>query len=95
MTVTIDDGGGRDVRPLADLVRQGATLRRIADLETTIARQKIASSHLSAQGLPTQEVERTIDILVWSLQFVRNYHAAMDPDGGRREETRAPVKAIP
>jgi hypothetical protein len=83
-----------ELRALAEVVRQGAARRRIADLEATIARQKIASSHLSAQGLPTQEVERIIDILAWSLQFVRSYQAAMDHDSRLADEARAPAKAI-
>jgi len=92
MMLTIDDGGGRESRPLAETVRQGATLRRIADLEAVIARQRSASLRLSAQGLPTQEVERIIDILVCSLQLVRDCQAAID--GSPADETPVSLKAI-
>jgi hypothetical protein len=94
MTMTVDDGGRREPRPLAETARQGAARRRIADLEAVIAREKTASLHLSAQGLPTHEVERIIDILVWSLQLVRDWQAAIDGDGRLGDEPPISVRAI-
>jgi hypothetical protein len=48
---------------------------------------------LAARGLPTVEVDRIIDILVVSLQFVRNLQATADSGRGPRDERRAAVKA--
>ena len=89
--MTIEAGGGRELSRPVEPARQGAILRRIADLETTIARQRIASADLSARGLPTVEVDRIIDILVVSLEFVRTYKAAMDIGN---EESRAPARTV-
>jgi hypothetical protein len=94
MTTTIDDEGRRESPPPAETARQSATRRRIADLEAMIARQRNASLRLSAQGLPTQELERIIDILVCSLQLVRDCQAATDNDSGPRDEIPVSVKAI-
>jgi hypothetical protein len=94
MTTTIDDGGRCEPPPLAETARQGATRRRIADLEAMIARQKNATMRLSAQGLPTQELERIIDILVCSLQLVRDCQAVIDNDSGPGDETSVSVEAI-
>ncbi len=70
--------GGHETSRLAERARQGAVLRRIADLETTIARQRTASAQLALGGLSTLEVDRIIDILVMSLEFVRSVQAAME-----------------
>ncbi len=94
MTTTIDGEAGRGSRPLAETARQSATRRRIADLEAMITRQKNARVRLSAQGLPTQELERIIDILVCSLQLVRDCQAATDNDSGPGDGTAVSVKAI-
>jgi hypothetical protein len=77
--------------PIAGGSQYSTILRRIADLETVIAQQRSASSHLSAQGLPTHEVERIIDILISSLQLVRNSQAALG-DGGPSDTVRETVK---
>ncbi len=73
---------GHERSQFAEVAREAATLRRIADLETTIARQRTASSDLSARGLPTVEIDRIIDILVVSLELVRCVQAAMDDGAG-------------
>ena len=80
--MTTEAPEGREPSRVVELTRQGAILRRIADLETTIARQRIMCSDLSARGLPTVEVDRIIDILVESLEFVRNLQATADSGRG-------------
>jgi hypothetical protein len=94
MTITIDDGGGREPQPTPEIARRAATARRIADLETMIARQKDVRLHLSVQGLPTHEVERIIDILVCGLQLVRDCQAAIDNDCRRGEEPPPSLRTI-
>jgi hypothetical protein len=92
--MTIEPGGERELPRLAELARQGAILRRIADLEATIARRRVASLDLSSRGLPTGEVDRTIEILVVSLEFVRSVQAAMDGGAaGVRDERRNLAKS--
>ena len=91
--MTTEAPEGREPSRVVELTRQGAILRRIADLETTIARQRIMCSDLSARGLPTVEVDRIIDILIVSLEFVRNLHATVDSGRAVRDEHRASVKA--
>jgi len=78
--------------PLGGGSQHSTALRRIADLETVIAQQKSASSDLSAQGLPTHEVERIIDILVSSLQLVRDCQTALG-DGSGPDPARESAKA--
>jgi hypothetical protein len=92
VTITVDDGAGREPRPMPEIARYAATARRIADLETMIARQKDVRLHLSVQGLPTHEVERIIDILVCGLQLVRDCQAAVDDRPA--EEAPVSLKAI-
>jgi hypothetical protein len=72
---------------------QQARLLRIADLEVMIERQKAASSELSAQGLPTQEIDRIIDILVSSLQLIHGHYRAIE-NSALDEATRAPLSVV-
>jgi hypothetical protein len=75
--MTIDHTQGSVKAPSRGMPDLSGTLRRIADLEAVIERQSAARSNLSAQGLPTLEIDRIIDVLVGSLQLIRGYHAAL------------------
>ena len=88
MTATGNREERRDGGPPGERDLPAPALRRITELEALIAHHRDASAQLSAQGMPTAEVDRIIDILVSSLQLVRDYNAVI---AQRRNEVRMPV----
>ena len=93
MAVTAECGCTCEPGTCATRPDQQAMILRIADLESMIEKQKVASSDLSAQGLPTHDIERIIDILVSSLHLIRSHYRAIE-NSASDEAARAPLSVV-